>query len=316
MAGQRAQREAAVATELEAPPPAVTADGGASEGGRLKQAQQRVTARATATQERLTDTTAGAIWGRLNALDVTTHAMTLAALLVIVALPFFITLTALAGQNFSQALARHIGATPQAAQAIRQLFGPAARASSSVTALGFAFLLAGVIGVAASIQQLYEKIFVLENLGMRREAHRLFIWVAVLIGLSAGIGAAARVLGGGWSGSVMVALLSFVGSTAFFWWSMHFLLHGRVAWRELFPSALATGVCWVGLGVFSSFYFSREVVSDQRTYGSIGVIFVLMSWLIAVGVVIALGAVAGAVWVERPRRKRHVEDGAEGSAGE
>ena len=51
-------------------------------------------------------------------------------------------------------------------------------------------------------------------------------------------------------------------------------------------------------GVFSVI-FSGMVTSDDNKYGPIGVVFALMSWLIAIGVVIILGAVAGIVWQER-----------------
>jgi membrane protein len=51
--------------------------------------------------------------------------------------------------------------------------------------------------------------------------------------------------------------------------------------------------------VVFSIIFSSTVISDDKKYGSIGVVFALMSWLIAIGVVIILGAVAGVVWRER-----------------
>jgi uncharacterized BrkB/YihY/UPF0761 family membrane protein len=44
------------------------------------------------------------------------------------------------------------------------------------------------------------------------------------------------------------------------------------------------------------------VVSNENKYGPIGVVFALMSYLIAVGVVIILGAVVGMVWNERRSR--------------
>jgi membrane protein len=85
----------------------------------------------------------------------------------------------------------------------------------------------------------------------------------------------------------------------FFWWTMDFLLAGRVPWRKLLPSAVLTGIFYGGLGVFSRFYFSGTIISDSKTYGTIGAIFGIMTWLIAIGAVIILGAVAGAVWEER-----------------
>jgi uncharacterized BrkB/YihY/UPF0761 family membrane protein len=39
--------------------------------------------------------------------------------------------------------------------------------------------------------------------------------------------------------------------------------------------------------------------SDSKTYGTIGAIFGIMTWFIAIGAVIILGAVAGAVWDDR-----------------
>ena len=53
----------------------------------------------------------------------------------------------------------------------------------------------------------------------------------------------------------------------------------------------------MGLGVFASDYFSSTVVSDSHLYGSIGVVFTLVTWFIAIGAVLALGAVAGVVWL-------------------
>jgi uncharacterized BrkB/YihY/UPF0761 family membrane protein len=44
---------------------------------------------------------------------------------------------------------------------------------------------------------------------------------------------------------------------------------------------------------------STAMISDYQKYGAIGVVFALMSWLIAIAVVIILGAVVGIIWNER-----------------
>ena len=54
-----------------------------------------------------------------------------------------------------------------------------------------------------------------------------------------------------------------------------------------------------GLGVFSAIVFSGQIVSSHRDYGPIGVLMVLLSYLIGLGVCIHLGAVAGRMWDER-----------------
>ena len=54
-----------------------------------------------------------------------------------------------------------------------------------------------------------------------------------------------------------------------------------------------------GLGIFSKFYFSGTIISDSKTYGAIGAILGILTWLVAIGAVIIIGAVAGVVWADR-----------------
>jgi membrane protein len=49
------------------------------------------------------------------------------------------------------------------------------------------------------------------------------------------------------------------------------------------------------VAVFSA-VFSGMVISSEERYGPIGIVFDLLSYLLAVGVVIILGAVLGIVW--------------------
>jgi membrane protein len=92
-----------------------------------------------------------------------------------------------------------------------------------------------------------------------------------------------------------------VGVAAFFGWTVHFLLAGRVHWRRLVRPAILTALLWIGLELFSAAYFSTAIISDSSLYGTIGVVFSLMIWFIAIGAVIALGAVAGETWNQRKR---------------
>jgi uncharacterized BrkB/YihY/UPF0761 family membrane protein len=52
------------------------------------------------------------------------------------------------------------------------------------------------------------------------------------------------------------------------------------------------------IGVSSKFCFSATVISDRKTYGTIGAVFGIMTWLIAIGAVPVLGAVTGVAWEE------------------
>jgi membrane protein len=193
-------------------------------------------------------------------------------------------------------LARHLGLNKHASTDVSQLFTSSTSISNAITGTAWVFFILGGIAAASAIQELYERAFEVDGRGLKDTARRL-IWLVLLIG--------SAVLGG-WAGPsvhdaggpVLLAILAVVALTAF-WWSIWFLLAGRIPWRELFPAALATALCWLGMEVVFSIIFSDTVITDNDKYGPIGVVFALMSWLIAIGVVIILGAVVGVVWQER-----------------
>jgi membrane protein len=62
---------------------------------------------------------------------------------------------------------------------------------------------------------------------------------------------------------------------------------------------VATGLCRLGMVAVFSASFSGMIISSYDRYGPIGIVFDIMSYLLAIGVVIILGAVVGIVWHER-----------------
>ena len=75
------------------------------------------------------------------------------------------------------------------------------------------------------------------------------------------------------------------------------------AWFLLGP--LLTALFWLGLALFSSVYFSSAIISEHQLYGTIGVIFVLLTWFIAMGAALVLGAACGAEWQARRETDDH-----------
>jgi membrane protein len=237
---------------------------------------------------------------RLDELDFGNQIILLGAGLLISLLPFLILLSAFASQRVDDDLALRLGLDHRAAGIVTTLFRSAPASLDAATLFGFVILLAGAMTVASSVQQIYEKAFGQTHQGGVRYWPRLLVWTAALSGVVAFesvVGRPARQAPGGGTLAEIVTIGIYV---PFFWWTMHFLLDGRVPWRKLIPSAVATGIFFAGLGVFSSFYFSSTLISDSHTYGAIGAVFTLATWMIAIGAVIILGAVAGAVWQDRP----------------
>jgi membrane protein len=237
------------------------------------------------------------LWRRLDSMDFINRGILFAATLFLCFFPFLIVANALAGRSAASGLARHLGLNQQAATDVGGLFTSSVATSSAVTGTAWAFFILGGGAAAAAIQELYERAFELDRRGVR-DMVRGLIWLAVLVGCSVLAGWAGPGLRSA-GGPVLLAVIGLVVFAGFWWFTIWFLLAGRISWRHLLPAAVATAVFWVGMEAVFSIVFSGIVTSDDKKYGPIGVVFALMSWLIAIGVVIILGAVAGIVWQER-----------------
>lgn len=232
---------------------------------------------------------------RLGAMDVINQGVLFAATLLLCLFPFLIVTSALAGRPVVNVLTRYTGLNGQAAADIDHLFASsAATASAVVGTASMVFFVFGGIAGATALQQVYERAFDLPNRKMKDVPRRL-AWLGLLIGtllLTGWAGPGLRHVGG----PALVAAAGLVLSTGFWWLTMRILLGRRVTWRALFPAACATGVLFVAMDAVFSLFFSTMVISNDHRYGPIGVIFALLSYLIAIGVVIILGAVIGLVW--------------------
>jgi len=254
-----------------------------------------------AAQNRFEGSLAQRFMMELKALDFSSQIMLFGAGLLLSLLPFLILLSAFASRRIDNDIALYLGLDRRASEIVTHLFTTSPTSLNFATASSLVFVTAGTIAIASSLQQVYEKVYRQDHRGMRG-MFRLLIWVVALCGAMVAVGAAGRPVRGLPAGVALAVLATFAILTPFFWWSMHFLLAGRVSWWRLLPSAIATGVFFAALGVFSKFYFSPTIIHDSQTYGSIGAIFGIMTWFVAIAAVVVLGAVAGAVWKDRSAR--------------
>jgi len=238
----------------------------------------------------------------LNAIEFGDRIILFGAALLLSVLPLIILLSALASQRVEDDIARHLGLGRQGTRILEGLFRTTSVSFNLGVFVSLVLSFTGTIAVARSVQVIYERTFEQSHARGTGNLLRCFVWVAVLAGLvvfDAGVSGSLR---NGPAGAVIPGLVDFALLTFFFLWSIHFLLDGKESWGRVIPSAIATAVFWIGLGVFASFYLSSTLVSDSRLYGEIGVVFTLVTWFIAMGAVITLGAVAGAVWQRRRSR--------------
>jgi len=248
---------------LETPDPPASGPGQPPRSGRsgIKAQERRRTGRRVrrgieAAEQKYSGSAAEDLWHRLDALDFMNQAMILTGTLLLCALPFLLATAGLAGVSAARSFSRRLGLNQQAATDVGHLFTSSGATSTPVTGITFALLvLFGLAGVSV-VQELYLRAFGLDPRGIR-DLPRKLIALGLFVGwlfLSGLVGPWARV-----GGPVLYGLVILVAFTGFWWFSMRFLLAGRIPWRRLFPSAVATGLCWLGMVAVFSATFSGYI---------------------------------------------------------
>jgi membrane protein len=248
-------------------------------------------------KEKFSGSSAHHLLRRLDTLDIVNRAILFAATLFLCLFPFIIVVNSLAGRSTADHLSGHLGLNKQASEIVGHLFTPPGGASNTVTGASYVFFIVSGVAAATAVQELYQRAFDLKGLGARDKLRGL-AWLAALVGFLFLNGWAGPLLRNA-AGPAALAVAGLVAYTGFWWFTMWFLLAGRVHWRRLFPCAIATGVLWIAMEAFFAAFLSGVVISNYHEYGPIGTVFSLMYFLIAIGVVLILGAVLGLVWGDR-----------------
>jgi membrane protein len=118
------------------------------------------------------------------------------------------------------------------------------------------------------------------------------------------------------AGRIAVAV---VLGIAFFWWGLRFLIGGRVSYLAAMPGAVATLVGLAGLRAFSGLVFEPLIVRNAVSYGTLGTVLIVQSWLIGVGWVVFAGQLFGRwfydpwmqTWAQRRRGRSEPGGGQE-----
>jgi membrane protein len=260
---------------------------------RLRPARYKALA---AARDRFEGSLAQSFLARLKALDFADQAMLFGGGLLVSLLPFVILLSAFASQRVDDDISLRLGLDRRAAGIVDHLLTSSPATLNAATATSLIVLIAGMLAVARSLQQIDEKVFRQDHWGIWGLG-RLLTWIVVLCAAMVAERLAERPVSSAAAGAGPAG---------------HRRHHDAVLLVDDAPPARGPGpvayAAAVGdhyrgplrsLGVSSKFYFSGTIISDSRTYGTIGAIFGLMTWFIAIGAVIILGAVAGAVWKDR-----------------
>jgi membrane protein len=202
---------------------------------------------------------------------------------------------------------------------VTRLFSAPARVLGTTSVFSAILLVFAGVAFAGSVQAGFERIWGLPA-GPWHKIWRQAVWAAVLIAYIYAQATVGNVTHGGLAETAGRVALAVVLGVAFFWWGLRFLVGGRVSYLAALPGAITTIFCLGGLRVFSGFIFEPLIARNAVTYGALGTVLIVQSWLIGVGWVVYGGQLFGRwfhdAWLRAwaDRRRGLTEPGGEGCA--
>jgi membrane protein len=223
------------------------------------------------------------------------HALVFGALAILTVIPLLIVVAA-ANPAPHRGLAVWViygmGLTGSSADAVTGLFSAPARVLGTTSV--FSALLVSFAGVsfAGSVQAGFEKVWGLPA-GPWHKIWRQAVWAAALVAYIYSAATVGTVTNDGLAEKAGRVAVAVVLGIAFFWWGLRFLIGGRVSYLAALPGAVATLVCLAGLRVFSRLVFEPLIAGNAVSYGALGTVLIVQSWLIGVGWVVYGGQLFG-----------------------
>ena len=240
-------------------------------------------------------TAVGRLFRHGSRVELLRRSLGFAALGTVALTPLLIVVAALeprGGRGFSQWLSDGMGLEGRSAQEVQRVF-TAPRIVISSTSLWGAVLLA-VFGLsfAAEVQSTYTRIWELK-VAPWHKLWRQTVWLAGLTAYLYTVANTALLLRHGTVQTSLRVVLVLALGVFFFWWGQSVLLGGQVAALHLLPGAVATMLGLVGLRWFSWLVFAPLVADNAVTYGPVGTVLIVVSWLVGVGYVFFGGTLLG-----------------------
>jgi membrane protein len=217
-------------------------------------------------------------------------------LLVIIAIVGFVSS---ARSDFALQLIDDLGLRGTAAQTMRDALSTAEGSRKAASVVGLVGLLWSGLGVAGSVQTALNAAWQVQGRGLLDKAVALkwLVGAGLLFLSTAALGPVLRWAPG--PAKPPTILLGVALTTVLFVWTYLALGNSHVGWRAHLPGALLVAVGFEALKAIGSIYVPRVVASSSALYGSLGVVFAVLAWLLVYGRLIVYGAVLNVVRYER-----------------
>jgi membrane protein len=238
---------------------------------------------------------AGRVVIRYTAISGYDRALALAAQAFVALVPLLLVVAGAAPEAARQALATRLFDNRDpgggAAVVLDQL--PQRPSTEQVTVIGVVLLVVSVTGFTRTLQRTFVAAWALPRPGLRGLAWGL-VGAAVLVGGIVALVLVAPLMQALPHPPLITALVRLVPSVGLWWVVQWLLLGGVVGWRALVPGAALTGLGQVVVMAVSGLYLPQAVAHQAERFGAIGAAFVVVSWLVVLGLLLVVAAVVGA----------------------
>jgi membrane protein len=192
-----------------------------------------------------------------------------------------------------------LGLTGDAAKGITSAIATAERSRKTASVIGIAGLLWSGLGLVAAFQYAINAAWQVTGRGLRDKLSGL-LWLAgatLLFSTSFATSAVIRVLPGFLAPLGILAGLSV--NLALWLWTFKVLGRREVGWKALLPGAVVGALGLEMLKAVGAFYVPGAVASASALYGTLGVVFATLAWLLFFGRLVVYAAVVNVVrWEE------------------
>jgi membrane protein len=193
----------------------------------------------------------------------------------------------------------NLGLTGDAATLVTDAIARAEDTRAAALGIGTLGLLWSGLGLVAALQVALDAVWQVPSRGLKDKAFGL-LWLvgaAVIMVLSFGLTTVVNFLPGVLA--PLALLLAFLVNLALWLWAMKVLQNHSVGWRALLPGAVFGAVGLEVLKALGAIWVPRAVASSSALYGSIGVVFAVLAWLLFFGRLVVYASVLNVVrWEE------------------
>jgi membrane protein len=204
------------------------------------------------------------------------------------------------GTDVGGNIIRSLGLPPgDATKSLFSAIDTAQKSRRAASIVGIVGLLWSGLGVVAALQYAIDTVWQVPSRGLKDKLSGLawLLGAGVILAASIALTAGINFLPGVFAPVAIVVGLAI--DVVLWLWTLKVLGNREVGWRALLPGAVLGAVGFEILKAVGGIYVPRAVASSSALYGSIGIVFAVLAWLLFFGRLVVYASVLNVVrWEE------------------